>query len=227
LGTQPQGKFPKRERNHEEENMTWLKNFLTWLAVLLTDKPPSPAPAPPSVKPDPGGPPPPPPADDNQGPPAPDAAGGRDQIDPATVQWLHPSAAGFKVTASLGGIDILGKRISWAWLHPRWPSWRAPTPPDAQPAPEVVGNLWVFGKIKGQWRASTLEWLRSDTATCLLQARDDQAPFVQTKAPLFDEWRPAPGEEIGFMVSTICRGGIKPAGSPRERSPIVLVRYPG
>lgn len=167
-----------------------------------------------------------------------------DAINPALVVWHGPSPADFLVTASLGGVKIFGKTITWSWSHPGW------TEEDGNTG-GVVGNLWVFAKIKGKWHAATFEWLRRNTIRSRLEARTaeenrrawirkrkkagkpiqpepkfhDDPPFIQASDGAISTWWPAPGEEIGFMASTMCRGGI-PKRSVRQRSPIVLVRWP-
>jgi hypothetical protein len=141
----------------------------------------------------------------------------RDQIDITKVTFHHTSPAKFKVTAKLSNVRISGLTISWDWSHPA--AW--PVPYDSG----VLGNMWVFAKIGGQWHAATWEWLRTSTNRVTLEAKAGQPPFIQASASPISDWYPKSGEEIGFMASTPCRSGI-PAGSPRERSPIVKTVWP-
>jgi hypothetical protein len=142
-----------------------------------------------------------------------------DDIDPATVTWLHPNPSAFKVTATLSNIRISGNNISWSWSHPTsWPAYGVD-------GGGVIGNHWVFAKIGGRWYAATWEWLRSTTSSVTLEAKSGEPPFIQSEASPISGWYPQSGEEIGFMVSTCVRGGI-PAGSPKERSLIVKTTWP-
>lgn len=142
----------------------------------------------------------------------------KDAIDPSQVTWCHANPSGFPVTATLENVRIAGFTISWDWTQPNWA-----VPPYFVNG--VVGNHWVFAKIAGHWYAATWEWLRPTTTRVTLEARPGQPPFVQTKIWPLNCWYPQPGEEVGFMTSTVCRGGI-PAGMPTGRSRIALVKWP-
>ncbi|HEY5998247.1 MAG TPA: hypothetical protein VI078_02980 [bacterium] len=149
---------------------------------------------------------------------APPPGGGdpRDQLDITKVTFHHPSPAKFKVTARLSNIRISGLTIAWDWSQPGWP---------VEYSNGVLGNMWVFARIGGQWHAATWEWLRASTNRVTLEAKPGQPPFIQASASPIDSWYPKSGEEIAFMASTPCRSGIS-AGSPRERSPIIKTRWP-
>lgn len=153
----------------------------------------------------------------------PDSSGhqsiGDDEIDLSKVVWLHASPEDFKITASLSNVRVStgtngSTVVSWEWNHPDWP---------AVLNNEVVGNMWVFANIKGTWYAATWEWLRTDTSQVATEAKSGEPPFIQAKASPISEWYPSNGEDVGWMVSTPCRGGY--AGTLKERSPIVITTW--
>lgn len=134
---------------------------------------------------------------------------------PVGIQWLHSSPAEFKTTATLTNVRIDGKHIEWEWTH-TWPVLFKDT--------GVCGNMWVIAQIHGKWYGATWEWLRRDTCRVQLQAKDGEPPFIQSKARPISEWYPERFEQIGFMVSTPCRGAIR--GKRQERSPIYWTKWP-
>lgn len=159
-------------------------------------------------------------------PPAPTPSG--DAIALQSVVWLQGSPASFPVTAKLTGIDIPPghpTRISWSWSHPVW---RGNIWGQESASPEaVVGMMWVFARINGTWYAKGWEWLRPDTSTSVLENLPGEPPFIQSKAHPINNWYPQPGEEVGFMVSTITADWPGYAqGEPYGRSPVVVVRWP-
>jgi hypothetical protein len=151
-------------------------------------------------------------------PPAPPPEVADDDIPIADVIWHHASPSNFKVTAQLSNVHINGLTISWTWSQPGWKA-------EDGNSGGVVGNMWVFAKIKGQWHAATFEWLRRTTSRSHLEAVGSQPPFVQAEDGTLSNWRPTHGEQIGFMASTMCRSGIPPR-SVRQRSPIRLTTWP-
>lgn len=151
-------------------------------------------------------------------PPPPPSGTTEDEIPIDEVIWHHASPSNFRVTAQLSNIHINGLTISWTWSQPGWKE-------EDGNSGGVVGNMWVFAKIKGQWHAATFEWLRRTTSRSHLEAVGSQPPFVQAEDGTISNWRPAHGEQIGFMASTMCRGGIPPR-SVRQRSPIRLTTWP-
>jgi hypothetical protein len=166
---------------------------------------PTPVPVPPA----PGPPPPVNPA------PATDAGTGADELDLHAVTWLHPSVADYQETAILDNVRISGKVITWDWVQPGWPI--------TYPANGVLGNMWVLAKTDGHWYAATWEWLRANTARSALEAKGDQAPFIQTKRHPIDTWKPQRGEKVGFMASTAVRENRR---GPAERSNVYWVLWP-
>jgi len=151
-------------------------------------------------------------------PTAPPPANTEDEIPISSVTWHHASPENFKVTAQLSNIHINGLTITWSFSQPGWKE-------EDGNAGGVVGNMWVFAKIDGRWHAATWEWLRRTTSRSHLEAVGSQAPFVQAEDGTLSNWRPQPGEQIGFMASTLCRAGIPPR-SVRQRSPIRLTTWP-
>lgn len=152
-------------------------------------------------------------------PPAPPST---DAIPVDEIIWHHASPAKFAVTAELSDVRFNGRTVTWAATYPdSWPQWQAS--PDL---PFVVGNPWVFAKIEGRWHASTFEWVRAGTQRIDLQWQNDNPPFIQAKTAPINAWRPKTGDPVCWMLSTLVRSGIKPASSPKERSPIVCTVWP-
>ena len=149
----------------------------------------------------------------------PPTAKANDAIDPASITWLHVSPAAYRVTATLSNVQVyLPQTISWQWTHPYWPG--------TNTTPSVLGTMWVIGKVDGRWYGAGWEWLTTDLSQATTEAYPGQPPFIQTKASPLNGWYPQPGEEVGFLVSTITPSWDGVANSPNERSPIVVVRWP-
>jgi len=138
------------------------------------------------------------------------------------VTWLSDSPAVFVQTATLKNIEVIPNNgpttISWSWTHPDWPV--------IFPETGVGGNMWVFAKINGKWFATVWEWLRVNPMTTRVQAeaKPGQPPFIQSKQSPISEWYPKSGEQVGWMVSTVCRPSC--TGVVRARSAIVTTRWP-
>ncbi|HEY5998244.1 MAG TPA: hypothetical protein VI078_02965 [bacterium] len=107
--------------------------------------------------------------------------------------------------------------ICWSWnLPPNWPNRNG----------KSVGNNWIIVKIDGAWHATPWEHVKATNSICrTTEARNGQPPFVQGYGPIAAKWYPHSGEEVGFMNSTIARGDRDP-GTPDERTPIVLTKWP-
>jgi hypothetical protein len=135
------------------------------------------------------------------------------------VVWHHDSPATFPVTATLANVRVethgdKAPVLSWEWTAPAdWPA-------DGN---GVIGNLWIMAKIDGRWHAATWEWLRRDTFKKATEAKAGQPPFIQSKASPLNKWYPQPGEIVGHMASSPCRGGCR---GVKGRSPILTTVWP-
>ena len=151
---------------------------------------------------------------------------GADEIDVSDVTWLHTNVGGWSATSRITDVRIRDVPAGGICIfHTKagvWPGTRT------QGGPNLAGNPWVFGNVRGRWYAATYEWLRPGQ-TCKLtvsgsHGRPSRELGPHIKRPPLDNWVPRSGEMVGFMVSTPARSG--PEGPIRERSNIVLVRWP-
>ena len=170
-------------------------------------------------------------------------ASGADQLHPSDVTWLHPLVgdrsivAGWPATSTITGITIRDDRAGGGICvdHTKANSWPG-APADSIGHPNLAGNAWVFAKVDGRWYGGTYEWL-GPGQICKLSVppggcgpgcghdRPSRELGKHVKTPPLDRsWVPRPGDQIGFMVSTMARFG--PEGPLRERSNIVLVTWP-
>jgi hypothetical protein len=111
-------------------------------------------------------------------------------------------------------IDVSGLRITFDFNHPQWPK-------EPYIKPRVDGNLWIGFKIMGKWHMTTMEWCPIDRPqgfVCKLEAKKNQPPIIQGNGPISKHY-PISGDECVFMISSMCRGGIR--NPPRGRSRIV------
>ncbi|HWR98117.1 MAG TPA: hypothetical protein VN317_06810 [Candidatus Methanoperedens sp.] len=107
--------------------------------------------------------------------------------------------------------------ICWSWNLPsNWPNRNG----------KSVGNNWIIVKIDGAWHATPWEHVKATNTSCrTTEALNGQPPFIQGYGPIAAKWYPAVGEDVGFMNSTIARGDRDP-GTPDERTPIVMTKWP-
>jgi hypothetical protein len=151
-------------------------------------------------------------------PPAPPAPGGeRDAIDLAGVEWGDPSPAGFPVTAALDLPAVDGLRVALSYRLPG--TW-------AVEAAKVNGNAWVCGQVRGGWKCGTFEWLpvaRPTGFVSKLEAKPGEPPFIQANGAVA-KWRPASGDRVCWLVSSMVRGGR--VRQPVGRSPVVCGVWP-
>ncbi|MCY4662993.1 MAG: hypothetical protein OXF93_24800 [Acidobacteria bacterium] len=166
-------------------------------------------------------------------------AGSMDAIDPSLVTWLHPDSGDPTVVSRWPAESRITRVIVRDWTaggicieHTKANSW--PGAPSRIGHPNLAGNPWVFAMRGGRWYAGTYEWL-TPGEICKLDVRDcgpncghnrpsrELGPHVRVP-PLDHTWVPQPGDMVGFMVSTMARHG--PEGPLRERSNIVLLRWP-
>ena len=156
----------------------------------------------------------------------PTGGSGADEIDVSEVTWLHTNVGGWPAASTVTDVRIRDVPAGGICIeHTKagvWPGTRT------QGGSNLAGNPWVFGNVNGRWYAATYEWLRPGQICKLTVAGGHGRPSRELgphiKRPPLDNWVPRSGEMVGFMVSTPARFG--PEGPVRERSNIVLVRWP-
>jgi len=85
----------------------------------------------------------------------------------------------------------------------------------------AVGNPWVFVNINGIWHGCTFEWFRKGaTDRAKRSVAGDHMKYFRLW-PV--SWRPTPGEQYGFCVTTIARGNGPYNG--QERTAIRLLTW--
>jgi hypothetical protein len=142
------------------------------------------------------------------------AAAGQDQIDLGRVSWLHADASQWAVTSRIKDVKIGANTISIDHTKAgQWPVF------DFQGI-AVEGNPWIFVQRNGTWHGATYDWLRPGQIEKSIRG-DELGPH--TKSAALADWRPQPGELVGFMVSTIARTADRTAN---ERTNIALVPWP-
>lgn len=141
-------------------------------------------------------------------------------IDFDHVKWLHADVSDWRETSKITSVTITEERICID--HTKAGKWPAVSPGgDA-----VEGNPWVFVRIGGTWYAATYEWLRPGQK-CKAMGKPTDGPIcarlaAHTKREPIESWRPARGELVGFMVSTLARDSRR---TTNERSNVVLVEW--
>lgn len=148
------------------------------------------------------------PTDAGETPPPAEAGG---DLDLTKVIFLNPSPLNFPVNAEITSATVSGnRRVTVTFRKPGY---------TRSGNGKVDGNIWVFGKVNGQWYAGTFEWLLTGATQWSknLEWEGGQAPFVQVEQkPLSDQFRPQEGETVYFMVSSMTRAGIVPGAQGRS-----------
>lgn len=137
-----------------------------------------------------------------------DSGGGTAGDIPAGTQWLYQNVSGWAVTASLT-VTFSGSNINLNYDKAKvWPG-----------VSGANANPWVFVNYGGTWYAATWEYLRPGQTSKPKAVVEGSHIKV---APL-TSWRPSSGEQLGFMVSGLVRGGLK---NVSERSNIYWTTWP-
>ncbi|MFN8060072.1 MAG: hypothetical protein U0Q12_13030 [Vicinamibacterales bacterium] len=140
---------------------------------------------------------------------------GTDEINVNSVQWLHANVSNWPVTSELNDVKIGESSITLDHSKAgKWPSKKFESI-------QVEGNAWVFVNRGGQWYGATWEWLRPGQTE---KGVTSETIGPSTKVDPLKNWQPQPGEQVGFMVSTLARNSDR---SSNERSNIQLVNWPG
>lgn len=146
-------------------------------------------------------------------PTAPPAEPGRDQIDPASVRWLHTNVSTWPIASELTRVTMRDSQVCLYHSQAgRWPV-----------RDGVEGNPWVFARFGGIWHAATYEWLRPGQVCKGVTRSGERSIGRHTKRPPFPEWVPASGEDVGWMVSGLARDAKR---NIQARTQIVLTTWP-
>jgi len=132
-----------------------------------------------------------------------------DAIDPKEIRWLGVDVSAWEKRYALR-VNVEGSRIVY----------------DQQLTTELpakdgmTGNPWIVANLNGRWTAATHEWMRAGQK--VKNRRSVHGDHI--KRPEFgNDWTPGPGEEYGFLVTGLARGGQNNA---QVRTQIVLYRWP-
>jgi len=145
---------------------------------------------------------------------------GEDEIDPATITFLHADVSAWAITSETTDVDASdpGQMCIEHTKAGQWPA----------NADGIEGNPWVVAFINGWWWAATYEWLRSGQICKAMNVPEHHSDIAHSlgphtkKAPI-ESWVPVLGETVGFFVSTLARD---PQRNGDERSNIVLIDWP-
>ena len=141
-----------------------------------------------------------------------------DQIDPATIRWLHTDVSAWPIASQVLRVSVGERDVCID--HTAAGSW----PTSALGSILVEGNAWIFAQVDGVWYGATWEWLRPGQTCKAVSDSEFGADQIQI-APLDATWQPQSGDRIGFAVSTRARHGITP-DTGFERSNIVAITWP-
>lgn len=131
----------------------------------------------------------------------------------AGVTWLHKNVSGWAQTAKLASVTFQGGQICLNYDKSKaWPGVN-------HVGAFVNANPWVFVWKDNKWYAATWEWMKvGQTCKNKVAVAGDHIK----KAPL-DQWMPASGQKVWFMVSGLARDAV---GNVSERSNAVEVVWP-
>jgi hypothetical protein len=141
-------------------------------------------------------------------------SGAVDQLDLATVEWLHANVSQWPVTSQITDVKIGADTISIS--HTKSGQW----PVMNYNGVAVEGTPWVLVNRDGKWFGATYEWLRPGQTEKGVSASDIGANI---KVEPLASWQPRPGETVGFMVSTPARDGSR---TTNERTNVAFTTWP-
>lgn len=152
------------------------------------------------------------------------------------VKWhnVKPDISQFKVTSQLTSVTIKPGQI--CTYYDKAGKWGGKL--TISGGAEVQANPWVIVKIGNQWIGGSYEWLRTGGQQCkTLGSKPPQttvydelpthikgAPFLNSNGSV--AWLPKSGDIIGFMVSSLARGGTDSKVAIKERTQIHFVKLP-
>jgi len=155
-----------------------------------------------------------------------------DGIDLEDIKWLGPNISGwekkYNLAVRLDGNTIVYDQEGTA----NWPVKMVSSVPEDEEIEDVVddevvkikatalvGNPWIIAKLNGQWTAATHEWLRPNQRG--KAKRSVHGDHIK-RGEFGLNWVPTVGEEYGFCVSALARGGQT---NVSERTQIVLFTW--
>lgn len=144
-----------------------------------------------------------------------------DQLDLRQITWLGTDVGAWKITSTLGSVEIDRDRICLNHSKAgRWPLVSI----DENP-PNIEGNPMIVANIRGRWYGAGFDWF-GEGRTCKNMHPEEYGRDQIRTAPLDASWPgPQPGELVGLLVSAPSSQRIRVRSVP-ERSNIVLVRWP-
>lgn len=133
-------------------------------------------------------------------------------IDLSKVVYLNsPNASNWARTGFLQLVEQDGAGdgpMCTKFTDPGWPD--SPWPYGEEPGKYTVfANQWYFARIGGAWYGGAGEWIyRAAGSVCKAgQTTTNIGPDSGFGYP-FSTWRPAVGELVGYMVSSVARPGV-------------------
>lgn len=158
--------------------------------------------------------------------PVPPPSGPIDELDLSQVQIVggSPDVRGWPITTSLA-ISSLEPFITPTFVDPGWPD---VTPPGFDGS--IQYTVWAFAKINGQWIGSGFIEMWRGRANCghndAGNVRDQLRLNWWYYVPEMRNYTPAPGNRIGFMVTSGDQRRGRGPDSVRQRSNVVVVSMP-
>ena len=127
-----------------------------------------------------------------------------DEINSADITWLGVDVGRWPVTHSLKVSYTATEIIYDQGATAAWPAKN-----------NISGNVWIIAKINGKWYAATHEFMRPNT-----RARGKNTLNMDhIERREFEGWSPKQGEQVGHVVTGICRGDLR---NVQERTQIVV-----
>ena len=145
---------------------------------------------------------------------------GSDEINAASVRYLHRNISSWEVVSRITRIDISGHRICVYHTGAGGLGRSRLGAPGEQI--DIEGNIWVFAQFGGRWYGATWDWLRPGQQ-CKAESTSSLGPEQIRIAPMDRTWRPRTGDRLCFAMSSRARDSVD-AG--RRRSNIACRTIP-
>ncbi|MCK5708351.1 MAG: hypothetical protein KAI43_11930 [Candidatus Aureabacteria bacterium] len=126
------------------------------------------------------------------------------------VVWLYTDVSGWAETGTLNTVALSGDTLILDYDKTNvWPN-----------VDRLNANPWVFMQASdGTWYAGIFEYMRQGYAS--RPKATVNGAHVQ-KAPMNGSWKPTAGQQYGFMVSGLARGGYS---NVQERTNVVMLTW--
>lgn len=125
------------------------------------------------------------------------------------IRW-QGVGSNFKQTVSLSNVTF-NTELCFDYHAPNWKVFSY-----GDPRYWSLGRYWVVAYVNNKWTGTAVGWIRGDSK-CLSREQIS----IQFGGNTIGMWQPAPGELVGFMVSTSLESTV------RERSNILWMKWPG